>query len=154
MTVRPIPDGYHSITPYLSIQGAAAAIDFYQRALGATESFRLAAPDGTIVHAEIRIGDSVVMLADSCASSPFRSPAALSGSSVGLHFYIEDVDTLFARALAAGATAVEPLKDQFYGDRTGTLMDPFGHLWFLATHVEDVAPEEIDRRAAALFAGT
>jgi PhnB protein len=151
MTVKPIPEGYHSVTAYLSITGAAGAIEFYKRAFGAIETFRLVAPNGDIGHAEIRIGDSTVMLADPCDGGPFRTPQALGGSSVGLHLYCEDVDTLFARALDAGAKVVRPVQDQFYGDRTGTLEDPFGHVWFLATHKEDLAPEEIDRRAQALF---
>jgi PhnB protein len=151
MTASPTPDGYHAITPYLGIKGAAEAIAFYVDAFGATESFRLLTPDGQVAHAEIRIGDSCIMLADECREAPFRSPAALDGSSVGLHLYVEDVDARFARAIAAGAKAVRPVQDQFYGDRTGTLRDPFGHVWFLATHKEDVAPEEVARRAEALF---
>lgn len=151
MTVKPIPDGYHSATPYLSIKGAAAAIEFYKRALGATELFRLVAPSGEIGHAEIRIGDSVIMLADPCETGPFRSPQSLSGSSVGLHVYLEDVDAQFAQAVEAGAKVVKPLQNQFYGDRTGTLEDPFGHVWFLATHKEDLTPEEINQRAEVLF---
>ena len=147
MAVKPIPDGYHSVTPYLSIQGAAEAIEFYQRAFNATECFRLTAPSGTIGHAEIRIGDAVIMLADPCETGAFRSPQSLGGSSVGLHVYVEDVDTLFDQAVNAGAKVVTPVQDQFYGDRTGTLEDPFGHVWFLATHKEDLAPEEINRRA-------
>jgi PhnB protein len=151
MTVKAIPDGYHSVTPYLGIKGAAEAIEFYKRAFGAVELFRLVAPGGEIGHAEIRIGDSTVMLADSCEASPLRSPQALGGSSVGLHVYVEDVDTLFARAVDAGAKAVRPVQDQFYGDRTGTLEDPFGHVWFLATRKEELTPEEINRRAEAMF---
>lgn len=151
MAVKPVPDGYHSITPYLSIKGAAEAIEFYLRAFGATESFRLVAPNGNIGHAEIRIGSSVIMLADSCEGGPFRNPQSLGGSSVGLHVYVEDVDVLFAQAVAAGAKVVRPVQDQFYGDRTGTLEDPFGHVWFLATHKEDLTSEEINKRAEALF---
>ena len=151
MTVKPIPDGYHSVTPYLSIKGAAQAIEFYKRAFSATELFRLVAPSGEIGHAEIKIGDSPIMLADPCEEGPFRNPQSLGGSSVGLHVYVEDVDTLFVQAVDAGAKAVRPLQDQFYGDRTGTVEYPFGHVWFLATHKEDLAPEEINRRAEALF---
>lgn len=151
MTVKPVPDGYHSVTAYLSIQGAAEAIEFYKRALNATELFRLVAPNGEIGHAEIRIGDSSIMLADPCEGSPFRSPEALGGASVGLHVYVEDVDALFAQAVTAGAKVVKPVQDQFYGDRTGTLKDPFGHVWFLATHKEDLTPEEINKRAEARF---
>lgn len=151
MTIKPIPDGYHSVTPYLSIKGAAQAIEFYKRAFNATELFRLVAPSGDIGHAEIKIGDSPVMLADPCEEGAFRNPQTLGGSSVGLHVYVEDVDTLFARAVDAGAKAVRPVQDQFYGDRTGTLEDPFGHIWFLATHKEELTPEEINRRAEALY---
>jgi PhnB protein len=151
MPVKPIPDGYHSVTPYLSIAGAAKAIDFYKRAFGAAELFRLVAPNGTIGHAEIKIGDSAIMLADPCEQGLFRNPQSLGGSSIGLHIYVADVDSMFAQAVAAGATAVRPVQDQFYGDRTGTLEDPFGHVWFLATHKEDLTPEEINKRAEALF---
>lgn len=151
MTIKPIPDGYHSVTPYLSIKGAAEAIEFYKRAFNATELFRLVAPSGVIGHAEIKIGDSPIMLADPCEEDAFRSPQSLGGSSVGLHVYVEDVDALFDRAVDAGAKTVRPVQDQFYGDRTGTLEDPFGHVWFLATHKEDLTPEEINRRAEALF---
>lgn len=151
MTIKPIPDGYHSITPYLSIKDAAKAIDFYKRAFGATELFRLVAPSGEIGHAEIKIGDSQIMLADPCEEGTFRNPQTLGGTSVGLHVYVQDVDTLFARAVDAGAKTVRPVQDQFYGDRTGTLEDPFGHVWFLATHKEELTPEEINKRAEALY---
>ena len=151
MAVKPIPDGYHSVTPYLMIQGASEAIEFYKQAFGATEVFRLAQPNGKIGHAEIRIGDSSIMLADPCEEGAFRNPRSLGGSSVGMHVYVEDVDAQFAQALRAGAKAVKPVQDQFYGDRTGTLEDPFGHIWFLAAHKEDIAPDEINRRAEALF---
>lgn len=151
MAVKPIPEGYHSVTPYLSIDGAAAAIDFYKRAFGATELFRLATPDGRIGHAELNIGNSRIMLADPCDEGAFRTPQALGGSSVGLHVYVEDVDARYAQAVAAGAKVVRPLEDQFYGDRNATLEDPYGHVWFLASHKEDLAPEEINRRAEALF---
>jgi PhnB protein len=151
MSTKPKPDAYHSVTPYLSIKGAAEAIEFYKRGFGATELFRLVAPSGEIGHAEIKIGDSPIMLADQCEEGAFRSPQSLGGSSVGLHVYVEDVDTLFVQAVNAGAKAVRPVQDQFYGDRTGTLEDPFGHVWFLATHKEDLTPEEIHRRAEALF---
>ena len=151
MTVKPIPDGYHSVTPYLSIKGAAEAIEFYKRAFSANELFRLVAPSGDIGHAEIKIGNSAIMLTDPCETGPFRSPQSLGGSSIGLHVYVEDVDALFAQAVDAGAKVVKPVQDQFYGDRTGTLEDPFGHVWFLATHKEDLTPEEIKKRAEALF---
>ncbi len=151
MSVKPIPEGYHSVTPYLMITGASDAIQFYKRAFDAVELFRLVAPGGEVGHAEIKIGDSTVMLADPCEQGAFHSPRALGGSSVGLHVYVQDVDVLFAQAVSAGAKAVKPVQDQFYGDRTGTLEDPFGHVWFLATHREDLTPEEINQRAEALF---
>lgn len=153
MPVQPVPEGYHSVTPYLSIRGAAKALDFYQKAFNAIERFRLPMPNGDIGHAEIQIGDSVIMLADGCDEFDFRSPDLVGGTSVGIHLYVNDVDALFEQAIAAGASTVKPVEDQFYGDRSGTLKDPFGHVWFLATHKEDLTPEEIDQRAAALFAG-
>jgi PhnB protein len=151
MTAKPIPDGYHSITPYLMIKGASEAIEFYKRAFGATEIFRLSHPNGQIGHAEIRIGDSSIMLADSCEQSEFHPPESLGGSSVALHVYVEDVDAQFSQAVSAGAKVVRPVFDQFYGDRTGMLQDPFGHIWFIATHKKDIAPKEISKRAEALF---
>lgn len=153
MAVQPIPDGYRSVTPYLSVEGAAAAIDFYVRAFGATEMFRLPMPDGRVGHAELRIGDSPVMLADVCEQGPSRSPRQIGGTAVGLHLYVTDVDAVFARAVEAGAKPLQPPKDQFYGDRTGLLEDPFGHVWFIATHKEDLLPAEIEKRAAAAFGG-
>lgn len=152
MSVKPIPDGYHTITPYLSIQGAAEAIEFYKQAFGAIERFRMTTPAGEIGHAEIGIGDSSIMLADPCGKGVFRSPRSLGGSTVGLHLYVEDVDAVFARATVAGAKIVEPVEDRFYGDRSGSVEDPFGHLWFLSTHKEDLTPEEIDQRAREFFA--
>lgn len=151
MTVKPIPDCYHSVTPYLMIKGASDAIDFYKRGFGAIEIFRLLHPSGQIGHAEIKIGDSSIMLADPCEQGAFRSPQSLGGSSVGLYVYVEDVDAQFAQAVRAGAKEIKPVQDQFYGDRSGMLEDPFGHIWFLATHKEDVAPEEISKRAEMLF---
>ena len=152
MTVSAIPEGYHSVTPYLMIKGATEAIEFYKRAFNATELLRLDTPNGTIGHAEIKIGDSSIMLADPCdQQSVLRNPEALGGSSVALHVYVEDVDAQFAQAVSAGAKAVKPVQDQFYGDRTGTLEDPFGHIWFLATHKEEVTLEEVKIRAEALF---
>ena len=148
MAVKPIPEGYHSVTPYLVVRDAARAIDFYTQAFGATELFRMEAPDNTIGHAEIKIGDSPVMLADENPARGAKSPESFGGSPVHLMIYVEDVDTVFTRSLAAGAKETQPLKDQFYGDRSGTLTDPFGHSWTLATHVEDVAPEEMQRRMA------
>lgn len=151
MTIKPIPDGYHSVTPYLSIKSAADAIEFYKRAFSATELFRLVTPRGEIGHAEIKIGNSPIMLADPCETGAFRSPQSLCGSSNGLYIYVEDVDALFAQAIDAGAKVVKAVQDQFYGDRNGTLEDPFGHVWFLGTHIEDLTPEEINKRAEALF---
>jgi PhnB protein len=151
MTVKAIPDAYHNVTPYLSIAGAAKAIDFYKQAFGAIELFRMTTPTGQIGHAEIKIGDSPLMLADPCEQGGFRDPKSLGGSSIGLHLYVDDVDAMFAKAVAAGAIVVKPVEDQFYGDRNGTIEDPFGHVWFLATHKEDLTPEEIARRAEELF---
>jgi PhnB protein len=150
MAVKPIPDGYHSITPYLIMRDATRAIDFYKRAFDATELFRFDAPGNKIGHAEIRIGDSIVMLADEYPDMGYRGPQSLGGSSVSLMVYVEDVDSLFKRALDAGATVRQPLKDQFYGDRSGTVEDPFGHVWTLASHREDISREEMKRRADEL----
>lgn len=152
--VNPIPEGYHSVTPYLSIKGAAKAIDYYKQVFGATELFRMAAPDGKIGHAEIKIGNSPIMVADEFPEMEFVSPQTLGGSPIGLMIYVDDVDTMFNKAISAGATQVKPLQDQFYGDRSGTLKDPFGHVWTVATHVEDVAPEELQKRAAAAHGGS
>ncbi len=146
---KPIPDGYPSVTPYLVVTDGAGAIAFYEKAFGAVEIMRLATPDGTIAHAEIKIGDSPVMLADEYPDMGFRGPASLGGTPVGIHLYVEDADALFAQALAAGATERRPVQDQFYGDRTGTLTDPYGHVWTLATHREDLSPDEIRSRFAA-----
>jgi PhnB protein len=147
MATKAIPDGYHSVTPYLIINGAADAIDFYKRAFGATELMRMPSPDGRIGHAEIRIGDSAIMLADEHPAMGYRSPQSLGGSGVSLMVYVERVDEVFKRAVGSGAKELQPLKDQFYGDRSGTLQDPFGHTWTLATHIEDVPPDEMRRRA-------
>jgi PhnB protein len=149
MAPQPIPEGYHSVTPYLIIKGAADALEFYKRALGAQELFRMPMPDGRIGHAEIKIGDSPVMLADEFPEMGYRSPQSLGGAGVSLMVYVERVDDLFAQALKAGAKELQPVKDQFYGDRSGTLQDPFGHVWTIATHVEDVSLEELHRRAQA-----
>jgi len=151
MSVKPILESFHNITPYLSIKGATQGIEFYKRAFNAAEVFRLPTPSGEIGHAELMIGDSRIMMSDPCEESPIPSPQALGGSSVGLHLYVDDVDATFEQAVKAGATAVKPVEDQFYGDRMGTLKDPFGHIWFLATHKEDLTPEEINKRAEALF---
>ena len=149
MATKAIPEGYRTATPYLIVKGAADAIEFYKRAFGATEMLRMADPQGRVGHAEIRIGDSVIMLADEHPAMGYRSPRALGGSSVSILLYLEDVDAVFDRALSAGGKALRPVTDQFYGDRSGTLEDPFGHVWTIATHVEDVSPEELKRRAAA-----
>jgi PhnB protein len=149
MTTKPIPEGYRTATPYLIIKGAADAIDFYKRAFGATEMLRMADPQGRVGHAEIKIGDSVIMLADEHPGMGYRGPRSLGGSSVSILLYLEDVDEVFERAVKAGARVQRPVMNQFYGDRSGTLEDPFGHVWTVATHVEDVAPEEMKRRAEA-----
>lgn len=151
MSVKAKPDGYQSITPYLSIHGAAEAIDFYKQAFDATERFRLSMPDGRIGHAEIVIGDSALMLSDPCDQGILSGSQALPGAALALHLYVNDVDTQFARAVEAGAKVLMPVQDQFYGDRSGTLKDPFGHVWYLATHREDLSPEEIGQRAKAVF---
>ncbi|WP_416424530.1 VOC family protein [Pseudomonas sp. App30] len=151
MAVKAIPDGQHSITAYLALDGAAKAIAFYQKAFGATEVFRLEAPGGRVGHAELRIGDCALMLADTCDQGPLGPIAGEHKAPVGLHLYVEDADAVFAQALAAGATQVYEVKDQFYGDRSGTLRDPFGNVWFVATHKEDLTPEQIHQRAAAMF---
>lgn len=150
MTAQAIPAGYHSVTPYLVMRDAARAIEFYKQAFGATELFRFDAPDGKIGHAELRIGDSVIMLADETPDMGHRGPQALGGSAVSLMVYLEDVDAQFDRAVKAGAKVLRPVADQFYGDRSGTLTDPFGHVWTLSTHKEDVPHEEMMRRAAAM----
>ena len=147
-TVKPIPDGYHAVTPYLIVKGGADAIDFYKRAFGATELFRME-HEGKIGHAEIKIGDSPIMLADEHPEMGYKSPQTLSGSPVSILLYVEDVDTVFSQALQAGATQDRPIEDKFYGDRSGSLIDPFGHIWHVATHKEDVAPEEMEKRLAA-----
>lgn len=148
MTTQPIPGDYHAVTPYLLIKGAAEAVEFYKRAFGATELLKVALPDGKIGHTEIKIGDSRIMMADDCGTAgTFRNPQSSGGTSVGLHLYVENVDALFAQAIDAGAKIVRPVQDQFYGDRMGTLQDPFGHIWFIATHKEDLSPDEIKRRA-------
>lgn len=150
--VKPIPDGYHSVTPYLIIKGAAEAIDFYKKAFGATELFRMD-HEGKIGHAEIKIGDSPVMLADEHPAMGYVSPKTLGGTPVSLMIYVDDVDTTYKRAIEAGGVEVKPIQDQFYGDRSGTLTDPYGHVWTVATHKEDVTPEEMDKRMAAAHGG-
>lgn len=152
--VKPIPEGYHSVTPYLSIKGAAAAIDYYKQVFGATELFRMPGPDGKIGHAEIKIGNSPIMLADEFPEMEFVSPKTLGGTPVGLMIYVDDVDSMYTQAISAGAQEIKPLQNQFYGDRSGTLKDPFGHVWTVATHIEDVPPEELEQRAAAAHGGS
>jgi PhnB protein len=147
MAVKPVPQGYHTATPYLICKGAAAAIDFYTKAFGATERMRFAAPDGQIGHAEVQIGDSTIMMADEAPQMDAKSPQTIGGTPVFIMLYVENVDETFRKALAAGGKEVHPLANKFYGDRSGTLVDPFGHLWTVATHVEDVTPEEMQRRA-------
>jgi PhnB protein len=146
--VSPIPQGYHSITPYLVIKGAGQAIDYYKKVFGATEVVRMNGPDGKVGHAELQIGDSRIMLAD---ENPNMGPGYVSAASIGaspvsLYLYLPDVDRVIERAAAAGAKILRPAKDQFYGDRSGFIQDPFGHLWGIATHVEDVSPEEMKER--------
>lgn len=143
-----IPEGYHSITPYLICKGAAKAIDWYTKVLGGQELYRMPGPDGVIGHAEVRIGDSVVMLADEFPDMGATSPQSLGGTPVGLMLYVPDCDAVVTRAVAAGATLERPLQDQFYGDRSGTIVDPFGHKWTIGTHLEDLTPEEVQRRSA------
>ena len=152
-TVKPIPDGYPRVIPYLTIDGASAAIDFYTRVLGAKERVRMPAPGDKIGHAELEIGDSVVMLADAFPDMGAPTPQALGGTPITMMVYVEDVDAVFQRALEAGATADREVENQFYGDRAGQFTDPFGHKWYVATHVEDVPPDEMARRAAVVMAG-
>ena len=150
MAVKPIPDGYHTATPYLIVAGAARAIDFYQQAFGAVELMRFDGPGGTVAHAEIRIGNSPIMLADEMPDMGYKSPQAYGGSPMGLMLYVEDADATFAQAIAAGGKEVRAMQDQFYGDRSGNLVDPFGHMWTISTHKEDVPVEEMQRRMAAM----
>ncbi len=149
MAVKPIPDGYHAVTPYLIVQGAAGAIDFYKKAFGGTELMRVEAPGGKVAHAEVRVGDSTIMLADEHPELGARGPQSFGGSPVSLLLYVENVDATVEQAVAAGAKVTRPLKDQFYGDRSATLTDPFGHTWTIATHKEDVPPEEMQKRLEA-----
>ena len=148
----PVPEGYPRVTPYLAVDGASDAIDFYTEALGFSERMRMPAPDGRVGHAELQLGDSVLMLADESPEMGARGPRSVGGTPVTIFVYVDDVDMVFERALQAGATSLEGVEDRFYGDRVGQLEDPFGHRWSLATHVEDVAPEEMSKRAAEFMA--
>lgn len=149
--VNYLPAGYHTATPYLIVNDGARAIEFYKQAFGATEVLRLALPDGKVGHAEIKIGDSHIMLADEFPDMDARSPATIGGTPVSMLLYFQDCDAVFARAVSVGARVLRPVQDQFYGDRAGTVADPFGHKWTIATHTEDLSPEEIQKRASALF---
>jgi PhnB protein len=148
--VNPIPDDYPRVSAYITVDGAAAAIEFYKSVLGATERGRLPGPDGRIGHAELNIGDSLIMLSDSFPDMGVRDPKDIGGTPVTLSVYVEDVDDVFARALAAGASEQRPVQNQFYGDRSGQFVDPWGHRWNVASRVENVSPEEMERRAAAM----
>jgi PhnB protein len=153
MAVQPIPEGYNTVTPYLAVDGAAKAIEFYTRVLGATERMRMPGPDGRVGHAELQIGDSVVMLADEFPDMGARSPKTIGGTPVSIMVYVEKVDDVFKQALESGATSLQPVEDKFYGDRSGMFEDPFGHQWTVSTHVEDVPPDEMAKRAAAFMSG-
>jgi PhnB protein len=149
---KPIPDGYPRVTPYLIVDGAAAAIDFYTSVLGATERMRMPGPDGKLGHAELQLGESVIMLADEHPEMDARSPRSVGGTPVSLFVYVEDADATFDRAIQAGAKSLQPVSDKFYGDRSGQFEDPFGHRWDVGTHVEDVPPDEMAKRAAEAMA--
>ena len=151
--VNPIPDGYHGALPYLVCKNAANAIEFYKKAFGATEVLRMEAPGGGIGHAEIRLGEALIMLSDECPEMGSKSPHTLGGTSISIYMYVNDVDAFTKRAVDAGAIVKQPLENKFYGDRAVGLEDPFGHLWGFATHIEDVPPEELSKRMAAMFGG-
>jgi PhnB protein len=151
--VKPIPDGYPRVSPHLSIAGAAKAIDFYKEVFGAVERMRMEGPDGAVVHAEIEIGDSVIMIGDEMPGGTDPSPKTVGGTPVALFVYVEDVDDVFKRATGVGATTVQAPEDHFYGDRVAMFDDPFGHRWNIATHIEDVPPDEMEQRAAAAMGG-
>ena len=148
-----IPKGYHVVTPYLAVEGASEAIVFYKKVFGAKEVMRMEKPGGKIGHAEVRIGDTKIMLADEHPEMSARSPESYGGSPVGIHLYIKDVDAILQKAMAAGATLLRPATNMFYGDRIGTMKDPYGHTWSVATHIEDVSAKEMKKRAAAMYAG-
>jgi PhnB protein len=150
VAVKAIPEGYHTVTPYLIVNGAARALDFYRKAFGAKEQVRMPGPDGKVMHAEIQIGDSKVMLADEFPQMGAKSPQSIGGTPVGICLYVAKVDAVYEQAVAAGAKVERPLQDQFYGDRSGTVIDPFGHKWTIATHIEDVTPAEMEKRMAAM----
>jgi PhnB protein len=152
MGVKPIPEGYHTVTPYLAVDDAAEALEYYKRAFGAKERGRMEAPDGKIGHAEIQIGDSLVMLSDPFPQASTRTPKELGGTTASVFLYVEDVDGFVQRAIEAGATVSMEVADQFWGDRFGTITDPFGHSWSVATHIEDVPPDEMAERAKAAMA--
>jgi len=150
-SVKPVPEGYHNVTPYLIVDGASGAIEFYKKVFGASEVMRMAAPGGKVGHAEVLIGDSRIMLADEFPDMGARGPKAFGGSPVHLYLYVEDVDNVASRAVAAGAKEIRPVKDQFYGDRSGAFEDPYGHLWHISTHKQDVPPDELKRRAGEVM---
>jgi PhnB protein len=150
MPVSSVPPGYHSVTPYIIVDGAARALEWYVRALGARELMRISMPGGKLGHAEIEVGDSRIMLADEAPDHGAKAPGAFGGSPISLHLYVPDVDATMARAVAAGATVKSQPEDKFYGDRLGSLLDPFGHTWHVSTHIEDITVEEIERRVAAM----
>jgi PhnB protein len=150
-TVKYIPEGFHAVTPYLTVRDAQQAIDFYKRAFGARERMRMPSPDGKVAHAELQIADSIIMLGAECPEHGGVSPQTLEGSPVTLSLYVQNVDEVFDRAVDAGATVKEPVGDKFWGDRSGSLTDPFGHKWMLLTHIEDVPPDEMKKRAAEAF---
>jgi len=152
MAAKPIPEGYHSLTTYLAVENAAEAIEFYKRAFGARESLRMPGPDGSIGHAELDIGDSKLMLSDPFPQSTVRAPGEVGGTTASVFMYVEDVDAVVKQAVDAGATVTMEVADQFWGDRFGTVADPFGHVWSIATHVEDLTPEQIAERGQAAMA--
>lgn len=153
-TVRPIPEGYHTVTPYLYVRGATAAIDFYRNVFGAAEIVRMAGPDGRIMHAELKIGDSVVMLGDENLQVGMLSPQTVGGFSTGLHVYVENSDAVVKKMVDSGGKVLRPIKNQFYGDRSASVLDPFGHMWSVATHIEDVSPEDMKKRMTAAMSQT
>jgi PhnB protein len=151
MSVKPIPDGYHTATVYMIVKGCAEALDFYKKAFGANVRMTMPGPGGRIMHAEFTLGDSTIMLADEVPERDALSPQTIGGTPFGICLYVPDVDAAFERAIAAGGKVIYPVKDQFYGDRSGSLIDPFGHKWTIATHIEDVSPEEMQRRSEAMM---